>query len=148
MLYTNINDPAYAYFGIFFSGTNENYCYYFGKTCDPQTYSFPFSGVVDTSEVKYKKIATADKHPTMTDAEKQMVTEINMVRYYPKVYAQIVARYLKNQGPIDKATYDAGISTRGHRYNLLNEKWRYVGCYYYESDNIPSKYQWIQNFGY
>ena len=38
---------------------------------------------------------------------------------------------------------DAGISSRGHRYNMLDPQWKYVGCYGYENGNI---YNYIQNF--
>ena len=38
---------------------------------------------------------------------------------------------------------DAGISSRGHRYNILNPSWKYVGCYGYEGDRM---YNYIQNF--
>ena len=33
-----------------------------------------------------------------------------------------------------KLLIDSGISSRGHRYNLLNPEWKYVGCAGYESD--------------
>jgi uncharacterized protein YkwD len=38
---------------------------------------------------------------------------------------------------------DSGISSRGHRYNILNPSWKYVGCYGYEGDRM---YNYIQNF--
>lgn len=38
---------------------------------------------------------------------------------------------------------DAGISDRGHRYNMLNPNWEYIGCYGYEGDGM---YNYIQNF--
>lgn len=38
---------------------------------------------------------------------------------------------------------DSGISSRGHRYNMLNPDWQYIGCYGYEGNNI---YNYIQNF--
>lgn len=38
---------------------------------------------------------------------------------------------------------DAGISSRGHRYNMLNPNWEYVGCYGYEGKVM---YTYIQNF--
>jgi len=38
---------------------------------------------------------------------------------------------------------DAGISSRGHRYNMLNPNWEYVGCYGYEGNSM---YTYIQNF--
>ena len=38
---------------------------------------------------------------------------------------------------------DGGISSRGHRYNMLNPSWKYVGCYGYDGGNM---YNCIQNF--
>jgi len=38
---------------------------------------------------------------------------------------------------------DSGISSRGHRHNMLNPKWKYVGCYGYEGVDM---YNYIQNF--
>jgi uncharacterized protein YkwD len=38
---------------------------------------------------------------------------------------------------------DGGISSRGHRYNMLNPSWKYVGCYGYDGGNM---YNYIQNF--
>jgi hypothetical protein len=41
---------------------------------------------------------------------------------------------------------DDGISSRGHRYNILDPKWEYVGCFRY--DDPKYKYHWVQKFGY
>ncbi|MBN4072976.1 hypothetical protein JYT74_02935 [Crocinitomix catalasitica] len=41
---------------------------------------------------------------------------------------------------------DDGISSRGHRYNIINKKWVYVGCFRYEDPKYG--YYWVQNFGY
>ena len=46
---------------------------------------------------------------------------------------------------------DDGISNRGHRYNILNPEWKYVGCYFYENkkQEYPQYYilgGCIQNF--
>ena len=38
---------------------------------------------------------------------------------------------------------DSGISGRGHRYNMINPSWKYVGCYGYDGGNM---YNYIQNF--
>ncbi len=38
---------------------------------------------------------------------------------------------------------DSGISSRGHRYNILNPEWKFIGCYGYEGGNM---YNYIQNF--
>ncbi len=39
---------------------------------------------------------------------------------------------------------DQGISTRGHRHNMLNKNWKYVGCYRYV-DKVYG-FHWVQNF--
>ncbi len=39
---------------------------------------------------------------------------------------------------------DSGISSRGHRYNMLNPNWKYVGCYGWEGQSM---YNYVQNFG-
>ena len=41
---------------------------------------------------------------------------------------------------------DDGISSRGHRYNILDKRWKFVGCFRYASPKYG--YQWVQNFGY
>ncbi len=38
---------------------------------------------------------------------------------------------------------DDGISSRGHRYNMLNSDWKYAGCYGYDGGNM---FYYIQNF--
>lgn len=38
---------------------------------------------------------------------------------------------------------DGGISNRGHRYNMLNPNWKYIGCFGYDSGVM---YNYIQNF--
>ncbi|MEZ4772527.1 MAG: CAP domain-containing protein [Bacteroidia bacterium] len=38
---------------------------------------------------------------------------------------------------------DSGISSRGHRYNMLDPDWKYVGCYGYDGGDM---YNYIQNF--
>lgn len=42
---------------------------------------------------------------------------------------------------------DFGISSRGHRHNMLNSEWNSVGVYHYVSDKFLTKYQYVQNFG-
>jgi uncharacterized protein YkwD len=43
---------------------------------------------------------------------------------------------------------DSGISSRGHRYNILNPDWKYVGCYGYAAEKTEhyTMYYYIQNF--
>jgi uncharacterized protein YkwD len=45
---------------------------------------------------------------------------------------------------------DDGISSRGHRYNMLNPEWKYIGCYQYVAEVTEhyTLYQWIQKFAY
>ena len=38
---------------------------------------------------------------------------------------------------------DSGISSRGHRYNMLDPSWKYIGCYGYKSEEM---YNYVQNF--
>jgi len=38
---------------------------------------------------------------------------------------------------------DSGISGRGHRYNMLNPDWKYIGCYGYKGKEM---YNYVQNF--
>lgn len=38
---------------------------------------------------------------------------------------------------------DDGISSRGHRYNMLDPNWKYVGCYGYDGGSI---FHYVQNF--
>ena len=39
---------------------------------------------------------------------------------------------------------DSGIPGYGHRYNLLNPSWTYVGC---KGENFKGMWWWIQDFG-
>ncbi len=41
---------------------------------------------------------------------------------------------------------DDGISSRGHRRNLLDPKWKYCACYRYSDKTYV--YQWVQNFAF
>ncbi len=43
---------------------------------------------------------------------------------------------------------DAGISSRGHRHNLLDPSWKYIGCYQYDGETSPygANVNYIQNF--
>ena len=108
-LYKNINDPGYAYFGMYFHDGNTEYAYFFCSTCDQKQYSYQFNGIIDSSTVKQKKINTASEISYLTQAEQQMIYEINFVRYYPTVYAQIIQKYLKDNSPMNNDEYKAGI---------------------------------------
>lgn len=52
--------------------------------------------------------------------------------------------------PVLELLIDAGIPGAGHRYNMLNPDWRYVGVYRYASETNPyyTQYNWVQNFGH
>lgn len=43
---------------------------------------------------------------------------------------------------------DGGISNRGHRHNLLDASWKYVGCYLIADKpmKIGTTFHWVQNF--
>lgn len=111
--YTSVNDPGYAYLGLYFNKARNNYTYYWGISCDRAKIKYSYDGVVDSSKVDFAKLNTAKNEPYLSLEEKRMVLEINFVRAYPKVYAQIVARYLANlsdkNGGIEQDQYDAGI---------------------------------------
>lgn len=52
--------------------------------------------------------------------------------------------------PVLELLIDGGIPSRGHRYNMLDADWRYVGVYRYvaESNAYYTLYNWVQNFGH
>lgn len=107
-LYKNINDPGYAYFGMYFHDGNTEYAYFFCSTCDQKQYSYQFGGAIDSSTVKQKKINTASGISYLSEHEQKMIYEINFVRYYPEVYAQIIQKYLKDNSPMNNDEYKAG----------------------------------------
>ena len=228
--YIHIMNENDLYFGFYID--KQGYAYMWGKTCTEKKYNYVFNQRIDSSKVDFRKINTAVNEKMINDFDKEMIKEINFVRQYPKVYAQIVANYLaeeskswwglgkddydaglelidelnkmkpvqvlyhksclyeaakkhgedcKQRGFIDhtgsdrsipssriakfctglnggenlvggpknvrvlvlQLLIDAGISSRGHRYNMLNANWKYVACYGYEVGNM---YNYIQNF--
>ena len=52
--------------------------------------------------------------------------------------------------PVINLLLDDGISSRGHRYNMLDAKWIYVGCtsYVMERTSYYTMLGWVQNFAY
>ncbi|MBC7863600.1 MAG: hypothetical protein IAF38_11530 [Bacteroidia bacterium] len=52
------------------------------------------------------------------------------------------------RGPVMSLLLDDGISSRGHRYNMLDKRWLYIGCYRYlgKKTEYYTLYEWIQNF--
>jgi uncharacterized protein YkwD len=52
------------------------------------------------------------------------------------------------RGMVISLLIDSGISSRGHRYNMLNPEWKYVGCYGYAGEKTAhyTFYNYIQNF--
>lgn len=236
-IYTNINNRSYKYIGLHFNPSKNNgYCFYWGKSCEREKITFTYNEKVDSSKVDFGSLNTASKVSYMNTAEQRMVLEINFVRKYPKVYAQIISAYLSDRSEsiwgLQYDTYqagmelieelnsmqplnvlnpkecvfnaakihgldcqrrgffdhtgsdqsapwdrilkqcsdfktgnengsggsldprksviglllDSGISTRGHRYNILDKRWKYVGCYRYKDAKYG--YFWVQNFGY
>lgn len=233
-MFTNVHDPDYAWFSMYIDAGTQTMAYQWGMRCERKKYEYTFDGKIDTSGVDFKKLNTAAGITWMTPVEQRMIAEINLVRAYPKVYAQIVAQYLEDEANswsgLDKDTYDAGIelieelktmqpvsiltpmqcvytaaklhgldckkrgffdhtgsngsapwdriakqcpeltgnengagnagtdprdpvislllddgiSSRGHRKNMLDPAWKYVGCYRYEDATYT--FYWVQNF--
>lgn len=54
------------------------------------------------------------------------------------------------RAPVINLLLDDGISSRGHRYNMLDPKWVYVGCsrYVMEKNAYYTMWGWVQNFAY
>jgi uncharacterized protein YkwD len=48
------------------------------------------------------------------------------------------------RAPLISLLIDEGISSRGHRYNIIDKTWKYIGCYRYTDKKYG--YYWIQNF--
>ncbi len=238
--HTNILDPNCKFLGIAFAAGDKTYRYSWGYRCDMVNVAYTFEGKVDSSKVDFAKLNTARDETYLNAAEKRMVLEINFVRAYPKVYAQIIGQHLEDvsngtwgldhddyiaglelieelnaQEPLPiltpmKCVFDAaklhgldcakrgfldhtgsdgsspwdrilkqctaleqgnenlqgsgnslpryavisllidgGISNRGHRYNMLDPEWRYVGCYLIEGKAMKfgTTVNWVQNFG-
>lgn len=229
--YIHVLNEADVYFGFFID--EKGHAYSWGKTCEPQKrYPFEFKGILDTSKVDLKKINTAANEKGLTAMDKEMIKEINFVRQYPSVYADIISKHLAEEaklyGGLSKAKYNAsielinelktikpaqllyhkkcvyeaalkhgedckkrgftahtgsdgsspfdriaeacnnlkgnenivggkkdartlviqlliddGISSRGHRYNILDPSWKFVGCYGYDGDSM---FHYVQNF--
>lgn len=229
--YIHILNEADVYFGFYID--EKGHAYSWGKTCEPQKrYPFEFKETIDTSKVDLKKINTAANEKGLTAMDKEMIKEINFVRQYPLLYANIISKQLADEamlrGGLSKAKYNAsvelidelktmkpaqllypkqcvyeaakkhgedckkrgftahtgsdgsspfdriakacnnlkgnenivggendarvlvtqlliddGISSRGHRYNILDPSWKYVGCYGYDGGSM---FHYVQNF--
>lgn len=228
--YTHVLNEDDKYFGFYID--EKGHAYKWGKSCKTKKYVFEFNEAIDSSNVDFTKLKTANSEVGLNTMDKEMIKEINFARQYPKVYASIVADYLADKSKswvgLSKAEYnagtelieelkemsssqllypkacvyeaakkhgedcksrgftghtgsdgsspfsriskfcpdlsgnenivggrknarvlviqlliDAGISSRGHRYNMLNPNWEYVGCYGYEGNSM---YTYIQNF--
>jgi uncharacterized protein YkwD len=233
--YTNVHNPDCQYFGCHFNKSTSKYSFAWGQSCNQQKMTYTASVPVDSSGVHFQKLNTAANVRYMNDMEKLMMQEINFVRAYPKVYAQIVASHLEAESksifgldfdeklageelieelnqmkpvqilqpaeciykaakvhgtdcekrgyfahtgsdgsaPWDRITkhcpnfatgnengagnsdpsprtavisllIDAGITSRGHRKNMLDAEWTHAACYYYK-DRMS---RWVQNFGH
>ncbi len=241
-IYKNIHDDDCKYIGIYINKASAKYGFQLGKTCEPSKLTlYSFTEKTDSSKVDFAKLNTAKNVSGISAQEKRMILEINFVRAYPKVYAQIIAKYLsdeskKNNGlkkdeyeagmelidelnkqeprsilqpmacvqtaakihandcnrrkimahegsdgshpwdrilkqctslkqgnenlagaggddaraPVINLLMDDGISSRGHRYNMLDPKWVYVGCsrYIMEKNSYYTMWGWVQNFAY
>lgn len=237
--YTNVHDPDYRFLGLSFNKNYSKYASCWGLSCEKTLIPFTFSSPIDSSKVDFTKINTAANAKYLSEVERRMVLEINFVRAYPKVYAQIVGQYLaaisKEDGGLTNEVYvagmelmeelkamqalpilqpkecvfqaarahgldckqrgfiahegsdgkqpfdripkycpdidsgnenlvgnaasdarvpvlelliDDGIPSRGHRYNILDPDWRWVGVFHYSEK--PNRYytmhNWVQNF--
>ena len=116
--YTNVHDPDYRYLGLYFNKAHSKYAFYWGISCEKTLVPFSYDGMVDSSGVDFGRLNTGKNESYLTAVEKRMIFEINFVRAYPKVYAQIIARYLddesKEDGGLANDTYEAGVE-------LINE---------------------------
>jgi uncharacterized protein YkwD len=238
--YTAINSAAQTHFGLYLE--SGKYAFYWGTSLTVNDdVDFTYENVPDTSLVDFEKLNTAKNENYLTPYEKEMVKEINFVRYYPQIYADIVGKHVANESEvwdgIDKedmlatteliselkaatprsilqpkeclyraaekhgkdcqkrgfsdhkgsdasmpwdriASFcgavkgnenivgssgknaradvinlliDSGISSRGHRYNMLDENWNYVGCFQYVENSTGKNtgfnmYMTIQNY--
>lgn len=235
---SNLHDTDYHWFGFYSNAKKTEYSYFMGLTCERTKVSYRYNQPIDTSTVDFKRLNTAASVSYLTTLEKQMVAEVNFVRAYPKVYAQLVKKYLNDQsegdwglnqdeydaaleliaelekspslrileprecvakaaslhgqdckrrgffdhtgsdgsdpwtrierlcptltgsengagnasvhprGPVMSLLIDSGIPGRGHRVNLLNPEWKYIGCYRYTAEvtEYYTLYQWVQKF--
>ncbi|MEM6722898.1 MAG: CAP domain-containing protein [Bacteroidota bacterium] len=235
--YTNVHDPDYQFLGLYFNKDLNGYAFQWGIRCQRTRYEYTFEGHIDSSMVDFSALNTAKDEDYLTEVEKRMVLEVNFVRAYPKVYADIIADYLESAStswpyldkdeldaglelieelraltpvqilepkrcvytaaqkhgkysqqrgyfshtgagdsspweritaacsdvsngnengagnsavdpriPVIALLLDAGITSRGHRYNMLDAKWKYIGVYRY--DDPKYNYFWVQNFAY
>ena len=235
--YTNVLDEDNIYLGVYYQ--SDGFSFRFGKTCIIKKVAYVFNDKIDSSMVDFASINTAKNENYMSEREKRMILEINFVRGYPKVYAQIIQQYLakESSGPygLSKNEYeagielikelnsmeplrilkpkeciyraaqlhaedcrkrgfidhngsdgsmpwdriknscknittgnenlasnvslreaviclliDAGISDRGHRYNMLDPGWKFVGCAIYdgETNKWYTMKHYVQNFAY
>lgn len=241
MYYSNVMSPEYTHLGICIKmeSGQEKSVVYWSKLCsfEAPKVEVTFTGVIDSSRVDFKKINTGIDASFMSAKERAMLKEINFVRCYPKVYAEIIFKEIADQSTtwqglrhddfqaalelidelkamkplnallpmeciyvaarahgqdevargftghdgsdgsqpwdrIGKACkelaasnenlvgggkgtpraaviqllIDSGISSRGHRYNMLDVNWTHAACYYAgKVGSMPDC--WVQNFG-
>lgn len=49
--------------------------------------------------------------------------------------------------PTAKETVDGWMHSKGHRENILNPNYKYLGVGYYYTDKTSYRYYWVQDFG-
>jgi uncharacterized protein YkwD len=113
ILGSNLHDTDYRWFGFYINSSKTAYAYYMGSTCERTKVSYRYPHAVDTSGVNYIALNTAASASYLTSIERQMVAEVNLVRAYPKVYAQLVKKYLSDQSAgiwgLNEDEYDAAL---------------------------------------
>ena len=235
--YTNVHNPDNLFFGCYINKATSGYHFAWGLSCDRQKLPYKAQTEIDSSKVDFQALNTAVGESYLRESEKRMMLELNFVRAYPKVYAQIIADHLEQEAnsifgldfeeklageelikeleqmtpltilqpaecifeaakvhgedckkrgyfahmgsdrshpwdrilkhcpsfstgnengagssnPSPRAAVisllmDDGITSRGHRKNILDPAWTHAACYYY-ADTFYGN-QWVQNFGH
>jgi uncharacterized protein YkwD len=111
--YTNVHGPDYQAIGIYFNSSQTGFAYHWGKSCEQTRIEFAAPEKIDTARINFATLNTCTSVTYMKQDERRMLVEINFVRAYPKVYAELVAQYLhrKSQSEfgLDADDYQAGV---------------------------------------
>lgn len=112
--FSNLIDPSNFKMGIHVEeGKEIILTLIYGQSCDIASLKkeFVFEQKVDSSSVVFSKINTAKNEVYLSANEKELIKEINYVRQYPKVYAQIISQYMaeksKKNGGLEPDEYKA-----------------------------------------